>query len=260
MTTFTAVTTRYGPHSSLDKEEDDSRRMNHGQYRLTSCRNAGSSPASWIHPTQQQQRPFSTVLARPNISSNHTTLLLGLGGVTSTTLQGSPRFHPPNQQETQTTFIRSYTPMTKEEETSEKFRVSSLSEAAREEELRTLNREIARLERLRAINTGDAFTWSGRYKLLARNYGFPFMVYYWGVWAGMLMTSYLAMEYGNVNVMALLHQLDGWTGYNFSGNVRPEYGKIGLALVLNEVLEVVRLPFVIVTVKPLMDQLFPPKY
>ena len=34
-----------------------------------------------------------------------------------------------------------------------------------------LRREIARLERLRGINTGDLYTWSGRYRALARDFG-----------------------------------------------------------------------------------------
>ena len=155
---------------------------------------------------------------------------------------------------------RWYTPLTPKQEEEEKIRLSHLTDAAKEAELRQLNRDIARLEMLRGLNTGDLYTWSGRYKLLARDYGVPFMVYYWVVWMSTFAASYLAMEWGQVDVLSILYKLDGWTGFDISGHVRPEYGKIGLALVLNEVLELGRLPFVIVTVKPLMDHLYPTKY
>ncbi|KAL7559377.1 hypothetical protein ACA910_008002 [Epithemia clementina (nom. ined.)] len=150
--------------------------------------------------------------------------------------------------------------MTPDEQDAEKRRVAQLSATEKETELRDLNRQLARLELLRGINTGELYTWTGKYKLLARNYGVPLMVYYGGVWFWMLVATYLVIDWGHVDVMALLFKLDHWTGYDISSQVRPEYGKLGLALVLNETLEVVRLPFVIVTVKPVMDRVFPTKY
>ena len=58
--------------------------------------------------------------------------------------------------------------MTKEEEEQEKARVSHLSPDEKDAELRKLNREIARLETLKGINTGELYTWTGRYKALVR--------------------------------------------------------------------------------------------
>ena len=51
--------------------------------------------------------------------------------------------------------LRWYTPMSKEEEEKEKARVSHLTPEEKEEELRKLNREIAKLEMLRGINNGE---------------------------------------------------------------------------------------------------------
>ena len=86
------------------------------------------------------------------------------------------------------------------------------------------------------------------------------MVWYWGVWGMTFVGSYLLIDFGGVDVMAIMLKLDTWTGWEISSNIKPEYGKIGLALALNEVIEPIRLPFVIVTVKPVMDRIFPPKY
>jgi len=155
---------------------------------------------------------------------------------------------------------RCYIPLTKDEEEEEKSRVASLSDFAKEQELRKLNREIARLEMLKGINTGELYTWSGKYKALARDYGMPLLVWYWGVWGGTFVLSYGAIDLGGVDVMSIMMKLDVWTGWDISANIKPEYGKIGLALALNEVLEPIRLPVVIMTVKPVMDRLFPPKF
>ena len=61
--------------------------------------------------------------------------------------------------------VRWYTPMTEEEEEIEKARVSHLSAEVKDQELRELNRQLARLEKLKGINTGELYTWSGRYKV-----------------------------------------------------------------------------------------------
>jgi hypothetical protein len=63
---------------------------------------------------------------------------------------------------------RHYTPMTEEEEKQEKQRVAGLTAFQKDQELRQLNRQIARLEKMKGINTGELYTWSGRYKVGAR--------------------------------------------------------------------------------------------
>ena len=68
--------------------------------------------------------------------------------------------------------------MTTEEEEAEKERVSKLTAFQKEMELRDLDRQIAKLSMLRGINTGELYTMRGKYKALARDYGFPFMGWY----------------------------------------------------------------------------------
>ena len=155
---------------------------------------------------------------------------------------------------------RWYTPLTQEEEDKEKARVSHLSTEEKEKELRHLNREIIKLETLRGINTGELYTWSGRYKALVKNYGFPLFVYYWSLWATMGVSIYLLIDFGGFDAMSLLDRIDTYMGWSLSHKVDPQLGKVGLVLLVNECLEPVRLPFVVVTLKPVMDAVSPPKY
>lgn len=155
---------------------------------------------------------------------------------------------------------RWYTPFTKEEEEREKARVSHLSPEEKDTELRQLNREIAKLETLKGINNGELYTWSGRYKTLMRDYGFPLFVYYWAVWCTTGLTMYLAIDIGGLDAMQLIGQVDDYMGWSLTEKVDPQLGKIGLVLVMNELLEPLRLPFVVVTLKPAMDKISPPKF
>lgn len=165
--------------------------------------------------------------------------------------------YPYQQQQRQQ---RAYTPLTPEEEEKEKARVAGLSEFAREQELRKLNRDIARLSMLRGINTGELYTWTGKYKALARDYGFPLVAWYWSIWGLTAVACYVSIEVGGIDAMNLIAQADIHTGWDLSSKIDPNLGKIGLVLVVNEMIEPLRLPVVIVTVKPVMDRLFPPKF
>ena len=155
---------------------------------------------------------------------------------------------------------RFYTPLTPYEEKQEKQRVAALSDFAKEAELRQLNREIARLQMLRGINTGEAYTWTGKYKRLWQDYGFPFIAWYWCVWGVTAVACYGAVEFGGVDVMHLLARVDAFTGWDTASHVNPQYGKVGLVLVLNEMIEPLRLPVVVMTVKPVLDRIYPPKF
>ena len=116
------------------------------------------------------------------------------------------------------------------------------------------------LETLKGINTGELYTWIGRYKALMRHYGFPLFVYYWCTWTVMGAGVYLAIDVGGLDAMELLARIDHQFGWSLTEKVDPQLGKIGLALMVNEVLEPVRLPFVITTLKPAMDTISPPKF
>ena len=155
---------------------------------------------------------------------------------------------------------RFYTPMNKEEEEKEKARVTHLNPEEKEQELRAYNRELARLEMLKGINNGELYTWSGKYKALLRNYGLPLFVYYWAVYGTMGITAYLAIDFGGLDAMLVLGKFDNFTGWSLTEKVDPALGKIGLALVVNELLEPIRLPLVVATLKPVMETISPPKY
>jgi hypothetical protein len=156
--------------------------------------------------------------------------------------------------------IRNYTPMTKQEEEIEKQRVAGLSPFQKDQELRELNRQIAKLEMLRGINTGELYTWRGRYKDLSRNYGIPLMMWYGTCWVTTGLLVYTAVELGGIDAMTVLARIDDYMGFDLASKVDPNLGKIGLILVLNEMLEPLRLPIVILTCKPVVDRIAPTKY
>ena len=149
--------------------------------------------------------------------------------------------------------------MTKQEEETEKDRVSKLSDFKKEQELRHLNREILKLNMLRGINTGELYSMRGRYKLLLSEYGMPMMFYYGAVWFTSGAMLFLLAEAGGMDALAILAKIDTYTGWNMVTRVDPTMGKLGIVLILNELLEPIRLPFVVLTVKPVIDKLFPPK-
>jgi len=144
--------------------------------------------------------------------------------------------------------------MTPDEEEYEKSRVASLTPYEKEMELRVHDKQIKRLNTLRGINTGELYTWRGRFKALGRDYGVGFMVWYWTVWAGMAVSTYMAIELGNVDALAMISKLDTFTGYDLSSKIDPALGKIGLTIAVNECLEPVRLIFVVSTTKPVVDR------
>lgn len=158
------------------------------------------------------------------------------------------------------TSVRWYTPLSEQEQEAEKNRVARLSDVQKDLELRKYNRELARLELLKAINTGEAYSYYGRYKLLAKNYGIPLAIWYWVVWSGTFGLTYGAMTVFDVDAMYALSQIDLQTGYDLVSKVDPSYGKFGMVLILNELLEPIRLPFVVMTVKPVVDTIYPSKY
>lgn len=153
-----------------------------------------------------------------------------------------------------------FSALSADEEAKEKERVATLTKYQKEMELRSLDKEISRLNTLRGINTGELYTFRGKFKALARDYGIGFVLWYWSVWACTGITTYAAIEIGNVDVMALIQNLDVWTGYNISKNVDPTVGAIGLTLFVNELLEPIRLPIVVLTTKPVVEYFSPKNY
>jgi hypothetical protein len=77
---------------------------------------------------------------------------------------------------------------------------------------------------------------------------------------------YGAIDLGGLDAMMVISKVDDalsqLTGseWALSKTIDPKLGKIGVALVLNEMIEPIRLPFVVVTLKPTIEYLNPPKY
>eukprot|EP00980_Cylindrotheca_fusiformis_P011008 scaffold2526_cov131-Cylindrotheca_fusiformis.AAC.24 len=163
-----------------------------------------------------------------------------------------------NQSTSSCMFLRWYTPLTNEEEEKEKARVSHLSREERDFELRELNRQLARLERLRGINTGELYTWSGRYK--------DYFARYWCCWFSTGVMVYGAIDLGGLDAMMIIEKTDvaiaQFTGseWGLAEKIDPQLGHIGVAMVLNEMLEPIRLPLVVMTLRPTLEFFNPPKY
>lgn len=155
---------------------------------------------------------------------------------------------------------RFYTPMTAEEEEDEKTRVAALSPVQKASELKGMDKQLALLNMKRGINTGEQYTIRGKFKAMTRDYGIPFMAWYWTVWFSTATLVYGCIELGNVDAIALIAQVDGYTGWSVSTKIDPTFGTIGLTLAINELLEPLRLPVVVLTTKPVVDAIFPKNY
>eukprot|EP00560_Eucampia_antarctica_P003756 CAMPEP_0197832798 /NCGR_PEP_ID=MMETSP1437-20131217/16221_1 /TAXON_ID=49252 ORGANISM="Eucampia antarctica, Strain CCMP1452" /NCGR_SAMPLE_ID=MMETSP1437 /ASSEMBLY_ACC=CAM_ASM_001096 /LENGTH=102 /DNA_ID=CAMNT_0043436383 /DNA_START=386 /DNA_END=694 /DNA_ORIENTATION=+ len=101
---------------------------------------------------------------------------------------------------------------------------------------------------------------TGKVKALARDYGTGYMAWYFTVWTSSAFMIYGAIKFGNVDVMTMIAKVDGWTGYDISSKVDPTLGTIGVTVVANEMLEPLRLPFVIMTTKPVVEFFYPKRY
>jgi hypothetical protein len=232
-----------------------------------------------ILPSTRTTTPFSTLLVGqrhgseppapyPRVDQHNKNVSSGSRRLMTTTMMkmNQPQYRPqlshvlPSSFSQQHQQRRFFTPLTKDEEEKEKVRVQSLTPFQKDQELRSLNRQLAKLELLKGINTGEIYTWSGRYKALARDYGMPLFAYYWIAWSATCVVVYGGLTILDIDALALIGQLDQYTGWDLSAKVDPEMGKIGVAILCNELLEPIRLPAVILTVKPVMDHLFPPKY
>lgn len=144
-------------------------------------------------------------------------------------------------------------PVSKEEEAREKERVAALSPFQQELELRDLDDRLARLHVLRGINNGELYTFRGRFKALARDYGMGFMAWYWTVWSSTAVLTYAAITVGGVDAIHLLSKLDGLTGLELSSKLDPTLGTMALTVAVNELLEPLRLPIVVFTTKPVVN-------
>ncbi len=150
----------------------------------------------------------------------------------------------------------SFSALPPDEEEAEKNRVASLTPYQKEMELRQLDSELARLQTLRGINTGELYTLRGKFKMLSRDYGMGFLAWYWTVWFATAGLTYAAVELGGVDPILVMSKAEMWLGWEagaISGKVDPTLGQLGLVIVLNECLEPLRLPIVVMTTKPVVN-------
>jgi hypothetical protein len=168
-----------------------------------------------------------------------------------------PRCSNHHKQTIRTNFTpSSFSALPPDEEEKEKNRVASLSDYQKEMELRNLDADIARLQTLRGINTGELYTMRGKFKMLSRDYGMGFLAWYWTVWFATAGLTYAAVEFGGVDPIMVMSKAEMWLGWEngaISGKVDPTLGQLGLVIVLNECLEPVRLPIVVMTTKPVVN-------
>jgi hypothetical protein len=140
-------------------------------------------------------------------------------------------------------------------ETVEKLRVNGLTVAQREAEEEYLTAMVSNLEHRKGINSGEAYSMKGKFKTLSRDYGFPFMVYWTGVWLLTGVGCYTAMEYGGIEALPLIHHVDQLTGFDLASKIDPTVGNIAVAGVVNEMMEPIRLPFVVMSTPFVVDTL-----
>jgi len=164
--------------------------------------------------------------------------------------------HNLDQNDRYRTFSTNFEPLSKKEEEQEKERVARLTNFQKEMELRDLDQQISRLNTLRGINTGELYTFRGKFKALARDYGIGFMVWYWTIWSTTAALTYATIKVGGVDAIVLLAKLDGYTGYDISSKVDPALGTVALSLAVNELLEPLRLPIVVLTTKPIVNYFY----
>ena len=150
----------------------------------------------------------------------------------------------------------SFSSLPPEEEAEEKARVESLTPYQKEMELRQLDTELQRLNTLRAINSGELYTFRGKFKMLSRDYGMGFMAWYWSCWFATAALSYAAIEIGGVDPIIVANKIETFLGWDYNaiaGKIDPTIGQIGLVVAVNECLEPIRLPFVVMTTKPVVN-------
>ena len=150
----------------------------------------------------------------------------------------------------------SFSALPPDEEQAEKERVASLTQYQKEMELRQLDSELARLQTLRGINTGELYTFRGKFKMLSRDYGMGFIAWWWTVWFTTAGLSYAAIEVGGVDPLMVAAKVESFLGMEpdaIAGKLDPTLGQIGLVIAVNECLEPLRLPFVVMTTKPVVN-------
>jgi hypothetical protein len=135
------------------------------------------------------------------------------------------------------------------------------------ERIQALQTEIDQLQTLRETRYGtlnnkkdkQLLSTLQHYQSLVQTYGLPFIVWYWSLWSASCAGVYVAIDLCGIDAMELLTHVHERTGFDVASHIEPEWGNLGLAVAVNELLEPIRLPLVLFTVKPVMDTVRPLK-
>lgn len=102
----------------------------------------------------------------------------------------------------------------------------------------------------------------GKAKFLMKEYGPAYLAYYWTVWFATFGITYAAVEAGGVDPLVVAGKVEAFFGYDgyLTERFDPTIGRIGLIVAANECLEIVRLPFVLCTAKPVIKLFSTKKY
>ena len=119
----------------------------------------------------------------------------------------------------------------------------------------TIDFHTSRLDSLSSSSSSSSsqsLSWRQRSVQMTKKYGFPFAVYWWGAWFVTLPLCLGLIEVLDVDGLALVNQIDSAARYcgldaDLSSRVDEQHGRYATGFVLNEVLEVVRLPVVLAT-------------
>ena len=133
--------------------------------------------------------------------------------------------------------------------------LSSLTPSEKSTEKESIEKSLHSLQTRLSLLTLESSTFRGQLKSLTRDYGFPFLVYWWSLWGFTGILCYGSISFFSLDVPSLLKNLDSLINIDVSGRIDPDLGEVAVAVAVNELLEPVRLPFVVVTTKKLVDAL-----
>lgn len=88
---------------------------------------------------------------------------------------------------------------------------------------------------------------SKKAKVVVKEYGIEFMVYWTAVWGVTGIGIFAMLHTGIMDGMQLLHVIDNTFDLTLAERVDPSLGNIALAFALNEMIEPLRLPCVVVS-------------
>ena len=81
-----------------------------------------------------------------------------------------------------------------------------------------------------------------------KQYGAPFIVYWWSMWMVNGLTLYGGLSVAGIDATPVITFVDERLSTSFGSTITPSQGNVAVAIVLNEMVEVVRFPFCVATI------------